>query len=167
MTKSIVNSNPETKVEALTTSDRPTLKLRKQLFNCTGSVYATGKRKTATARIWLKPGSGRYIVRSPRTCGTLQNYFSEITLREQALLPFKSTDSLQSFDVFACVRGGGLSAQAQAVLHGISKALDSYNHDVYHPILKSKGYLTRNPRRVEPKKHDRVKARKSGQSSKR
>lgn len=140
---------------------------RKATFNCNSATYATGKRKTSVAKVWIKPGSGQYTVRTENTCGSLQTYFPEVGLREKALRPFKCTETLNSFDLFACVHGGGISGQAQAVSHGISKAMSLYNNDAYHMTLRNAGLVTRDSRRVEPTKIGFTKSRRTPQSSKR
>ena len=140
---------------------------RKSPFNCAHATYATGKRKTAVAKIWIKPGNGSYTVRSENTYGDLHSYFSEVGLREKALRPFKFTETLGAFDVFVSVSGGGVSSQATAVSNGISKAMSLYNHDSYYLLLRNAGMITRDSRAVEPKKIGFTKARRTPQSSKR
>jgi small subunit ribosomal protein S9 len=125
--------------------------------------YGTGKRKTAVARVWLKmPGEGRIIVNKR----DFEDYFPRETLRLMVLQPFKLTDTLGKFDVLVNVRGGGVSGQAGAIRHGISRALVAYNADL-RPILKKAGLLTRDARKKERKKYGQRGARARFQYSKR
>jgi len=125
--------------------------------------YGTGKRKTAIARVWLKmPGEGRIIVNKR----DFENYFPRETLRLMVLQPFKLTDTLGKFDVLVNVKGGGISGQAGAIRHGISRALVAYNPDL-RPILKKAGLLTRDARKKERKKYGQRGARARFQYSKR
>ncbi len=127
-----------------------------------GRAYATGKRKDAVARVWIKPGSGKITVN-----GRDQTvYFARPVLRMMIAQPFGITDRASQFDVVATVAGGGLSGQAGAVRHGISKAL-TYFEPGLRPPLKAAGFLTRDARVVERKKYGRAKARRSFQFSKR
>ena len=127
-----------------------------------GRSYATGKRKDAIARVWIKPGSGRIQVN-----GRDQDvYFARPVLRMIINQPFKLTDREGQFDVYCTVVGGGLSGQAGAVRHGISKALTLFEPEL-RPALKKQGFLTRDARTVERKKYGRAKARRSFQFSKR
>lgn len=127
-----------------------------------GRSYATGKRKNAIARVWIKPGKGDVVVNGR----TQEVYFARPVLRMMINQPFLITDRLGQFDVFCTVTGGGLSGQAGAVRHGISKALTYYEPGL-RPVLKSNGFLTRDSRVVERKKYGRAKARRSFQFSKR
>jgi small subunit ribosomal protein S9 len=125
--------------------------------------YGTGKRKTAVARVWLKmPGEGRIIVNKR----DFEDYFPRETLRLMVLQPFKLTDTSGKFDVLVNVRGGGVSGQAGAIRHGISRALVAYNSDL-RPILKKAGLLTRDARKKERKKYGQRGARARFQYSKR
>ncbi|MEM9968135.1 MAG: 30S ribosomal protein S9 [Pseudomonadota bacterium] len=127
-----------------------------------GRAYATGKRKDAVARVWIKPGSGRVVVN-----GKEQNsYFARPVLQMILAQPFSITNTEGQFDVQATVKGGGLSGQAGAVKHGISKALQLYDPSL-RSALKTAGFLTRDSRVVERKKYGKAKARKSFQFSKR
>lgn len=127
-----------------------------------GRSYATGKRKNAVARVWIKPGSGRVTVN-----GRDQDiYFARPVLRMIIAQPFDVANRRNQYDVVATVTGGGLSGQAGAVRHGISKALTLYEPDLRKP-LKDVGFLTRDPRVVERKKYGKAKARRSFQFSKR
>ncbi|NNE52811.1 MAG: 30S ribosomal protein S9 [Sulfitobacter sp.] len=127
-----------------------------------GRSYATGKRKDAIARVWIKPGSGKVTVN-----GKEQNtYFARPVLQMILAQPFGITNTEGQFDVYATVKGGGLSGQAGAVKHGISKALQLYDPSL-RGALKAAGFLTRDSRVVERKKYGKAKARKSFQFSKR
>jgi len=127
-----------------------------------GRSYATGKRKDAVARVWIKPGSGKFTVN-----GRDQDvYFARPVLRMILAQPFLVVDRTDQFDVVCTVKGGGLSGQAGAVRHGISKALLLYEPGL-RPVLKSGGFLTRDSRVVERKKYGKAKARRSFQFSKR
>lgn len=126
-------------------------------------VYATGKRKTAVARVWLRRGKGRFSVNSM----TLDDYFNRETQRMIVKQPMRLTKSLNDFDVITTVKGGGKSSQADAVKHGISKALVLYNEEEYRPILKKAGFLTRDSRVKERKKYGQRGARARFQFSKR
>lgn len=127
-----------------------------------GRSYATGKRKDAVARVWIKPGSGRITVNG-RDQGI---YFARPVLRMLLRQPFETADRKDQFDVSCTVKGGGLSGQAGAVRHGISKALSLYEPEL-RPVLKKGGFLTRDSRVVERKKYGKAKARRSFQFSKR
>jgi small subunit ribosomal protein S9 len=127
-----------------------------------GRSYATGRRKDAVARVWIKPGSGEITVNG-RAVGT---YFARPVLRMLITQPFLVVDRYNQFDVYCTVTGGGLSGQAGAVRHGISRALTHYE-PALRPILKVAGFLTRDSRVVERKKYGRAKARRSFQFSKR
>ena len=127
-----------------------------------GRSYATGKRKDAVARVWVKPGRGRILVNNRE----LENYFVRPVLRMIINQPFVVTNRAREFDVICTVSGGGLSGQAGAVRHGISKALTYYEPEL-RPTLKAGGFLTRDSRTVERKKYGRRKARRSFQFSKR
>jgi small subunit ribosomal protein S9 len=127
-----------------------------------GRTYATGKRKNAIARVWIKPGTGEVKVNGK----AIEQYFARPTLRMVINQPFKVVNREKKFDVICTVIGGGLSGQAGAVKHGISKALNDHEPDL-RPLLKSAGYLTRDSRVVERKKFGFKKARKSFQFSKR
>ena len=127
-----------------------------------GRSYATGKRKDAVARVWIKPGSGRVIVNGKE----MVEYFARPVLQMILRQPFTIAGVDGQFDVTATVKGGGLSGQAGAVKHGISKALQIYD-PALRGALKAAGFLTRDSRVVERKKYGRAKARKSFQFSKR
>ena len=127
-----------------------------------GRSYATGKRKNAVARVWVKPGTGRILVNGKE----MTEYFARPVLQMLISQPFKVANVAGQFDVMATVRGGGLSGQAGALKHGISKALSLYDPEL-RPALKAAGFLTRDARVVERKKYGRRKARRSFQFSKR
>jgi small subunit ribosomal protein S9 len=127
-----------------------------------GRAYATGKRKNAIARVWIKPGTGKVTVnKRDQTV-----FFARPVLRMIISQPFEATNRKDQFDVICTVSGGGLSGQAGAVRHGISKALLYYEPEL-RGVLKSGGFLTRDSRVVERKKYGRRKARRSFQFSKR
>jgi small subunit ribosomal protein S9 len=127
-----------------------------------GRSYATGRRKDAVARVWVKPGKGEILVNGKKA----SQYFARPVLRMLITQPFLVADRYNQFDVYCTVTGGGLSGQAGAVRHGISRALTNYDPDL-RGILKVAGFLTRDPRVVERKKYGRAKARRSFQFSKR
>src|SRR5437764_2957273 len=127
-----------------------------------GRSYATGKRKNAVARVWIKPGNGKIEVNGRDS----PVYFARPVLRMLLNQPFVVTDRLGQFDVWCTVSGGGLSGQAGAVRHGISKALTFYEPGL-RPVLKHGGFLTRHSRGVERKKYGKHKARRRPQASKR
>ena len=127
-----------------------------------GRSYATGRRKDAVARVWIKPGKGEITVNGKR----VGQYFARPVLRMLITQPFLVADRYNQFDVTCNVIGGGLSGQAGAVRHGISRALTHYEPEL-RSILKVAGFLTRDSRVVERKKYGRVKARRSFQFSKR
>ena len=140
----------------------PPAPLRPQEIDAQGRSYATGKRKNAIARVWLKPGTGKIIVNGRDQAV----YFARPTLRLVINQPFDVTDRRDQFDVMCTVVGGGLSGQAGAVKHGISVALTRYEPTL-RTTVKQAGFLTRDPRVVERKKYGKAKARKSFQFSKR
>src|ERR687884_2044037 len=127
-----------------------------------GRAYATGKRKNAVARVWIKPGGGRITVNERE----LEIFFARPVLRMLIQQPLVAADRNGQYDVTCTVSGGGLSGQAGAVRHGLSKALLNYEPDL-RAVLKRGGFLTRDPRVVERKKYGKAKARRSFQFSKR
>ena len=127
-----------------------------------GRSYATGRRKNAIARVWIKPGKGEVQINGKPQA----TYFARPVLRMLLAQPFLVADRYQQFDVVCTVVGGGLSGQAGAVRHGLSRALTYYEPGL-RPILKKAGFLTRDPRVVERKKYGKAKARRSFQFSKR
>jgi small subunit ribosomal protein S9 len=134
----------------------------KPQLDALGRAYATGKRKNAVARVWIKPGAGRIDVNGRES----PVYFARPVLRMLINQPLVATNRLGQFDVWCTVKGGGLSGQAGAVRHGISQALTHYEPGL-RPLLKSQGFLTRDSRVVERKKYGKAKARRSFQFSKR
>ena len=127
-----------------------------------GRAYATGKRKNAVARVWIKPGPGKIVVNER----TIEVFFARPVLRMLIQQPLVASNRNGQYDVSCTVSGGGLSGQAGAVRHGISKALMRHEPDL-RPVLKRGGCLTRDSRVVERKKYGRAKARRSFQFSKR
>lgn len=135
---------------------------RKPVIDDLGRSYATGKRKDAVARVWIKPGSGKVTINGREQ----ETYFARPTLRLITNQPFQVSDRENQYDVIATVKGGGLSGQAGAVKHGISKAL-TLQEPILRGALKAAGFLTRDSRVVERKKYGKAKARRSFQFSKR
>ena len=127
-----------------------------------GRAYATGKRKNAIARVWIKRGSGKITVNGRDQ----ETYFARPVLRMLLQQPLECAERVNEFDVIATVKGGGLSGQAGAVRHGISKALTCFEPTL-RGVLKAGGFMTRDSRVVERKKYGRAKARRSFQFSKR
>jgi small subunit ribosomal protein S9 len=125
--------------------------------------YATGRRKVASARVWIKPGSGVITVNGR----AINNYFAREVLQMMVKQPFEASETMDKWDVNATVTGGGLSGQADAVRHGISRALSEVDSGGYRGVLKKGGFLTRDSRMVERKKYGRSGARKRYQYSKR
>ena len=140
----------------------PAAPLREQQIDKQGRAYATGRRKDAVARVWLKPGSGKITVNGRDQ----EVYFARPTLRLVINQPFDIAERRDQYDVIATVTGGGLSGQAGAVKHGISQALTRYE-PALRSVVKQAGFLTRDPRVVERKKYGKAKARRSFQFSKR
>ena len=136
--------------------------LREQQLDKHGRAYATGRRKDAVARVWLKPGSGKIVINGREQ----EVYFARPSLRLVINQPFGLTERVGQYDVIATVKGGGLSGQAGAVLHGIAQALSRYE-PALRTTVKRAGFLTRDSRVVERKKYGRAKARRSFQFSKR
>ena len=128
-----------------------------------GRTYGTGRRKDSVARVWIKKGTGKYSVNDKE----LADYFGRPTLQMIVNQPFDAVDGKGAFDVYCTVKGGGLSGQAGAIRHGISRALDDFSPSEYHKILRKGGFLTRDSRAVERKKYGKAKARRSFQFSKR
>lgn len=128
----------------------------------TQQYYGTGRRKTSTARVFLKPGTGKITVNSRE----LDQYFGRVTGRMVVRQPLELTETLGQFDVYVTVKGGGGSAQAGAIRHGITRALMEYNED-FRGQLREAGYVTRDARQVERKKIGLRKARRRPQFSKR
>ena len=140
----------------------PSAPLREKEVDAQGRSYATGRRKDAVARVWIKPGSGKITVNGRDQ----EVYFARPTLRLVINQPFEIADRAGQDDVVCTVKGGGLSGQAGAVKHGISQALSKFE-PALRGVVKAAGFLTRDPRVVERKKYGRAKARRSFQFSKR
>jgi small subunit ribosomal protein S9 len=140
----------------------PEAPVREPKRDALGRAYGTGKRKNAVARVWIKPGKGRVTVNGK----PMTEYFARPVLQMVIGQAFSVANVTGEFDVFATVSGGGLSGQAGAVKHGISKALQLYEPSL-RPALKAAGFLTRDSRVVERKKYGKRKARRSFQFSKR
>ncbi|MEY4619633.1 MAG: hypothetical protein RIS65_805, partial [Pseudomonadota bacterium] len=136
--------------------------VREQEIDAQGRAYATGRRKDAVARVWLKPGTGKIVVNGRDQ----EVYFARPSLRLVINQPFGVTERTGQYDVIATVKGGGLSGQAGAVKHGIAQALSKYE-PLLRSAVKSEGFLTRDSRVVERKKYGKAKARRSFQFSKR
>ena len=133
-----------------------------QKLDAQGRAYATGKRKNAVARVWIKPGSGKVVVNTR----TIEVFFARPVLRMLIQQPLVAADRVTQYDEICTVSGGGLSGQAGAVRHGISKALTYFEPEL-RSVLKRGGFLTRDSRVVERKKYGKAKARRSFQFSKR
>jgi len=140
----------------------PAAPLREKEIDAQGRSYATGRRKDAVARVWIKPGSGKITVNGRDQ----EVYFARPTLRLVINQPFDVADRSGQYDVVCTVKGGGLSGQAGAVKHGIAQALSKFE-PALRSAVKAAGFLTRDPRVVERKKYGRAKARRSFQFSKR
>ncbi|MBO5443718.1 MAG: 30S ribosomal protein S9 [Alphaproteobacteria bacterium] len=138
------------------------VKLRKANRDKQGRSYATGKRKDAVARVWIKPGKGNITINEK----SIDQYFARPVLKMIINQPFEVANRENEFDVICTVKGGGLSGQAGAIKHGIAKALNEYEPEL-RTVLKKAGFLTRDARVVERKKFGKAKARRSYQFSKR
>jgi small subunit ribosomal protein S9 len=146
----------------LASAEQPSAPLREQQLDAFGRAYATGRRKDAVARVWLKPGTGKIEVN-----GRDQTvYFARPTLRLVINQPFDVANRRDQYDVYCTVSGGGLSGQAGAVKHGIAQALARFE-PALRTAVKQAGFLTRDSRVVERKKYGKAKARRSFQFSKR
>jgi small subunit ribosomal protein S9 len=148
-----LSSNPQVAEQAI---------VYEKKIDSLGRSYATGKRKNAVARVWIKPGSGKITINDRDQ----EVYFARPVLRMMIAQPLQVTDRATQFDVIATVEGSGLSGQAGAIRHAISKALTYYEPDL-RAVLKPHGFLTRDSRVVERKKYGKAKARRSFQFSKR
>lgn len=142
--------------------DQPAAPVYVQKLDAHGRAYATGKRKDAVARVWVKPGSGKIIVNGKEMAA----YFARPVLQLIINQPLELVDRKTQYDITATVSGGGLSGQAGAVRHGLSLAMTRYEPDLRSPLKKG-GFLTRDSRVVERKKYGKAKARRSFQFSKR
>ncbi|HKR91900.1 30S ribosomal protein S9 [Novosphingobium sp.] len=160
--KDLAVSAPAAVAETPLAPAAPTAPLRDQELDAQGRAYATGRRKDAVARVWLKPGTGKVVVNGRDQ----EVYFARPTLRLVINQPFQVAGRDSQYDVVATVKGGGLSGQAGAVKHGIAQALSKYE-PALRSAVKAAGFLTRDSRVVERKKYGRAKARRSFQFSKR
>lgn len=145
---------------ATVVDDRPTVEPKIDQF---GRSYGTGRRKSSVARVWIKPGSGRMLQVNGKN---VTEYFARPTLQMHALAPLAIANRLDQYDLMCTVTGGGLSGQAGAVRHGLTRALIAFEPGL-RPALKQAGFVTRDSRVVERKKYGRAKARRSFQFSKR
>ena len=143
-------------------SSNPEAAPREPVIDQYGRSYATGKRKNAVARVWIKPGKGQITINGRDQ----EIYFARPVLRMMIAQPLQIADRLGQFDVVVTVKGSGLSGQAGAVRHGIAKALTYYEPGL-RPVLKPHGFITPDPRVVARKKYGKAKARRSFQFSKR
>ncbi|MES2894734.1 30S ribosomal protein S9 [Phenylobacterium sp. LH3H17] len=143
-------------------SSNPDVAPAEPKIDALGRAYATGKRKNAIAKVWIKPGKGKITINGRDQ----EIYFARPVLRMMIAQPFQVTDREGQFDVIVSVQGSGLSGQAGAIRHGLSKALTYYEPGL-RPVLKPHGFLTRDSRVVERKKYGKAKARRSFQFSKR
>lgn len=149
-------------LQALSSNPEPEAAARVQVIDEQGRAYATGKRKNAIARVWIKPGKGQITVNGRDQ----EVYFARPVLRMMIAQPLQVADRQGQFDIIVSVKGSGLSGQAGAVRHGLSKALTYYEPGL-RAVLKPHGFLTRDSRVVERKKYGKAKARRSFQFSKR
>ncbi len=149
-------------LQSLSSNPAPEAIVYEQKLDAQGRAYATGKRKNAIARVWIKPGKGQITVNGRDQ----EIYFARPVLRMMIAQPLQVADRLGQFDVVVTVQGSGLSGQAGAVRHGLSKALTYYEPGL-RAVLKPHGFLTRDSRVVERKKYGKAKARRSFQFSKR
>jgi small subunit ribosomal protein S9 len=149
-------------LQSLSSNPQPDAPAYEPQIDAQGRAYATGKRKNAVARVWIKPGRGRITVNGRDQ----EIYFARPVLRMLIAQPLQIADRLGQFDVDVTVKGSGLSGQAGAVRHGLSKALTLYEPGL-RAVLKPHGFLTRDSRVVERKKYGKAKARRSFQFSKR
>jgi small subunit ribosomal protein S9 len=147
---------------SIKTAEPAAAPVRVQKLDKLGRAYATGKRKDAVARVWIKPGKGMITINEK----DYKKYFARPVLQMLLQQPLNAAGRLTQYDIRVTVAGGGLSGQAGAVRHGISKALTYFEPDL-RGVLKKGGFLTRDSRTVERKKYGRVKARRSFQFSKR
>ncbi len=149
-------------LKAATAAPQPEAPKYVQKLDKLGRAYATGKRKNAVARVWIRPGSGKIVVNDR----ALEVYFARPVLRMILRRPLDIANRATQYDLMVKVAGGGLSGQAGAVRHGLAKALTYFEPDL-RPALKREGFLTRDSRIVERKKYGKKKARRSFQFSKR
>lgn len=159
-----INTDTKAKLEEISSNveKAPELVKKSPKKDSLGRAYGTGRRKNSVARVWIKSGSGKVTVNNK----DIEKYFARDTHKRLTLQPFTVTKTLGQFDIICTVKGGGLSGQAGAIRHGVSRALDNFDPN-FHSDLKQNGLLTRDPRVVERKKYGQHKARKSTQFSKR
>lgn len=157
-----IESLQDIKSAATEASAKEVKVVRKANKDKQGRAYATGKRKDAVARVWVMPGKGNITINDK----SMDEYFARPVLKMIINQPFEITNRMNEFDVVCTVKGGGLSGQAGAIKHGISKALNEYEPEL-RSVLKQAGFLTRDDRVVERKKYGKAKARRSYQFSKR
>ena len=162
MAKENKETNTLDDLSKLKVDDKEETVVNEPKIDTSGRSYATGRRKESTARVWVKRGTGKISINGKE----MVSYFARPVLQMQLNFVFDVTERKDQFDVIATVKGGGLSGQAGAVRHGLSRALSLFEPDLRKP-LKSAGMLTRDSRVVERKKYGRAKARKSFQFSKR
>jgi small subunit ribosomal protein S9 len=162
MARKKIESLEDIKEAVATVSETEIKATRKAVKDKQGRSYATGKRKDAVARVWIMPGHGNITINDR----SIDQYFARPVLKMVINQPFVITNRENEFDVVCTVKGGGLSGQAGAIRHGISKALNDYEPEL-RPTLKSAGLLVRDDRVVERKKYGKAKARRSYQFSKR
>lgn len=152
-----------TEANTETVSNGTEAAIRKPVIDSKGRAYGTGRRKNSSARVWIKPGTGKVTINKQDGAEYLKRPVLKMIIDQ----PFGETDSEGKFDVIATVKGGGLSGQAGAITLGIARALVAYNPETYHKTLRKNGFLTRDSRKVERKKYGLAKARRSFQFSKR
>ena len=162
MAEENIETNSLDDLSKLKVDDKEEVIINEPKIDTLGRSYATGRRKESTARVWVKRGTGKISINGKE----MVNYFARPVLQMQLNFVFDVTERKDQFDVIATVKGGGLSGQAGAVRHGLSRALSLFEPDLRKP-LKTAGMLTRDSRVVERKKYGRAKARKSFQFSKR
>ena len=162
MTEENKDTNSLDDLSKLKGDNKEEIVLNEPKIDTLGRSYATGRRKESTARVWVKRGTGKISINGKE----MVSYFARPVLQMQLNFVFDVTERKDQFDVIATVKGGGLSGQAGAVRHGLSRALSLFEPDLRKP-LKTAGMLTRDSRVVERKKYGRAKARKSFQFSKR
>ena len=162
MAEEIKETNSLDDLSKLKVDNKEEVVVNEPKIDTLGRSYATGRRKESTARVWVKRGTGKILINGKE----MISYFARPVLQMQLNFVFDVTERKDQFDVIATVKGGGLSGQAGAVRHGLSRALSLFEPDLRKP-LKTAGMLTRDSRVVERKKYGRAKARKSFQFSKR
>jgi small subunit ribosomal protein S9 len=162
MAENTLSSLQDLKDAGVGGSDEPAARVYVQKLDKQGRAYATGKRKDAVARVWIKPGTGKITINAR----AVEVYFARPVLRMILSQPLEVAKRVGQYDLMVTVAGGGLSGQAGAVRHGLSKALTAYEPEL-RTVLKREGFLTRDSRVVERKKYGKAKARRSFQFSKR